>query len=339
MWLVLAVRILLVGTERVLLRVLGEGRPPAETAAAFFATGALVLLPFAAPWASRDWAILRVALPSAAVYAVAYWLYVSALSQGEVSAVAPLGALAGVFVVPLAFFVHGEGLGVAKWLGVGVITLSASLLGSSARGGSLRVANPAGVDVAPATRVLTRAMVRVGLRCGRDVVAAPGLHRLRGWRPASPASRARWMAFGRGAAWQMVGYALLTATTRMLDKTAAQGVPGAAALYAWVVFSGVALCQCGLLAVTGGLGGLHRLGRSRPWVMLSAGVCNGGSFLLLIVALARVPVSVAEPVTALSLLVSAGLAWLVFREPVRSRWWPTLGVIAGTWLLVAGRAG
>ena len=285
-WAILALRVLLVGVERVLLRAFGAGRAPEEAAAAFFGVGALVLLPFAAPWTRGDWSLLRLAAPSGLIYAGAYWLYVSAFSRGEVSAVAPLGALSGVFVVWLASVFYDEPLSWPVLLGAGLI--SASAIGLQPTGGSEQGA------------------------AGRP--------------------RRRWGT----AEWQMTGYALLTALTRMLDRAAARGAPGSATLYAWAVFTIVALCQCALLAARGRLRGLGELVAGRPWIALAAGTCNGGSFLLLVVAMASLPVSLAEPLTACSLLVSAAIAWLAFREPVRARWLPTLGVIAGTWLLVVG---
>jgi drug/metabolite transporter (DMT)-like permease len=280
-WAVLATRVARVGVERVLLRAMGEGRSAEETAAAFFGAGALMLLPAAAPWTRADWAFLRWAAPGGLVYAVAYWFYVAAFAQGDVSAVAPVGTLSGVFVVLLGWLVLREPLSWSAALGVALIAASA-----------------------------------LALRPRPDRAAS---------------ARPRGVAYG-----QMIGYAALTALTRLFDHAAAKGAPDAAPLYAWLVFSEVACCQCLLLAAQRRLGHLWALVSQRPLLVLAAGACNGGSFLLLVVAMTMLPVSLIEPVTACSLLVSAVLAWVVFREPVRRRWLPTLGVILGTWVLVAG---
>lgn len=138
---------------------------------------------------------------------------------------------------------------------------------------------------------------------------------------------------------QMLTYAALTAITRMLDKAnavAAASTP--AGTYGFAVFAVVALCECGLLLTGGGMARLRRLIVRQPVVALAAGGCNGGSFLLLLMALTLVPVSVAEPVTAVSLLVTAALAAIWFREPVGARLLPTLAVVGGTWLLMSGGA-
>lgn len=135
---------------------------------------------------------------------------------------------------------------------------------------------------------------------------------------------------------QMLGYAFLLGVTRMLDKGAASQVaPG---LYAWVLFVSIASVQGCALAWRGGLAEAARAARRRPGATLGASVCNAFSYLLLVASLGELPVSVAEPLTALSLLVTAALAWLVWREPVRARLLPTLAVIAGSWLLAGGAA-
>jgi transporter family protein len=277
----LALRVLLVGLERVLLRRLAQDTGATEAAAAFFGAGALALAPWAALGGAADWSFLRQAVPSAMVYAVAYWLYVAAFRGAEVSAVAPLSAANAVFVVLLAALVHQEPLTPSKVAGALLI----------AGGG--------------AALQLRRA-------------EAPGL-------PARSAAA-------------MLAYALLTAVTRMLDKAHAASAPGPPVMYAFTVFALVATCQAGLLAAAGGLGRLTALVLRRPGLVVASGLCNGGSFLLLLLALTRVPVSVAEPLTALSLLVSAAIAAVWFREPVAPRLLPTLAVVGGTWLL-AGEGG
>ena len=277
----LLARVLLVGAERVLLRRLGAGRPAGEAAAVFFGVGALVLLPVAAPWANRDWRFLAWAAPAGLVYAAAYWLYVLALAQGEVSRVAPLASLGAVFVVLLAAWRLGEPLTAAKLVGA--------------------------------------------------VLIAAGSAWLQRPEPGAPRPSAR-------AAAAMLAYAALTAATRMLDKAHAARFPAHGALYAWVVFSEVTLAQLALEALRGGLAGPWRLVRARPTMALAAGAANGGSFLLLLACLAAWPVSVAEPATALSLLVTAWLAHRWLGEPIRARLGATAAVVVGTWLLVVGGA-
>lgn len=133
---------------------------------------------------------------------------------------------------------------------------------------------------------------------------------------------------------QMLIYAFCLGVTRMLDKGAApQAAPG---LYAWVLFTTVGAALGVRLALRRGLSAAWAGARARPFQVMGASFCNGFSFLLLVASLGDLPVSVAEPLTALSLLVTAALAWLIWREPVRARLAPTLAIIAGSWLLAAG---
>lgn len=275
-WIALGLRVVFVGLERILLRALGDSAPADACAAAFFGVGALVLLPFVRAGSLLQGSFLRLAVPAGLVYAVGYWLYVSALVQSEVSAAAPLASLSVLFVVILARIFYGEPLSPGRILGAVLITAGA-------------------------------ATVRAGAGHG----ALPG-----------------------GAAVRLVVYALLTAVVRMVDKASAAGGPGAAGTYAFLVFAVTALSQVVVLLASGRVRHLVSLARARPGTVLAAGIFNGGSFLLLILALGRLPVSVAEPLTACSLLVTAGAAALWRRERVGARLLPTLGVIAGSWFLV-----
>ena len=276
----LAIRVLLVGLERVLLRRMSEDGGTTECAAAFFGVAVLVLLPFSGLQHVRQWSFLRLAVPSGMIYAVAYWLYVAALTGADVSAVAPLSSTSTVFVVGLAAVVHGEGLAPAKVLGALLIAGGAVFLQWRSHGVS-------------------------GGAPPRAVAA-------------------------------MLAYALLTAVTRMLDKAHAATGSVPAGAYAVCVFAVVAACHLAVLLATDGWDRLRRLARRQPLAVACAGVCNGGSFLLLLLAMATLPVSIAEPVTALSLLVSAGVAAIWFREPAGARLLPTIAMVAGTWMLVRG---
>ncbi|MGQ0535850.1 MAG: EamA family transporter, partial [Methanobacteriota archaeon] len=94
----------------------------------------------------------------------------------------------------------------------------------------------------------------------------------------------------------------------------------------------VALVLVAYLAARRRLGALA-LVRERPAWALAAGAVNGVSYLLLLVAFREIDVSVAEPASGLSLLVTAALAWALFREPVGWRVAGGLVMVAGTALL------
>lgn len=283
-WLTMGLRVAFVGIERVLLRRLGDDAHPLAISVLFFGMGALLLLPLARPWTWSDWSYLRWALPNGVLYALAYAFYVSALSAGEVSVIAPLGSTVSVFVILFAFLVYAEPLGWSKCVGALFITAGA-----------------------------------ITLQPGRNLRQSLG------------------SLLRRGPGRAMLLYALITSITRILDKGAAAAAVSAAT-YACTVFATVAVLQAFWLLA-------HRLGREilrplrrQPVIALSAGVCNAFSFLLLVEALHFLPVSIAEPLTAFSLLVSAGVAWVLLGERLAPRILPTLGIIAGTWLLAVGLA-
>jgi transporter family protein len=280
-WAIIGLRLLLIGCERVLLRMLGQEGNPLATSVVFFGIGSLVLLPIAHPWNLAQWGYLWWAVPSGLLYAVAYLFYVSALGAGEVSTTAPLGSLTGIFVMLAAYLAFGEPLGWIKGTGALLITAGAVLLqpGQDLRASLLSLSGP-----------------------------GPG----------------RWMVL----------YALVSAGTRILDKGASgSGAPPAA--YACTVFAVVAITQAVSLIGGGGGSSIISLLHRQPSLSLAAGACNGLSFLLLMAALRHWPVSVAEPLTALSLLVSAGLAAWLLGERIAPRIGPTAAIIIGGWLIAA----
>lgn len=278
-WAAVALRIAFVGAERVLLKRLGGKGGALAATFVFFGIGAGALTPFALAAGAVRPSFVLLALPSAAVYTVAFLFYVSALREGEVSVIGPLGSANAIFIVLLAAAVHGESLSWTKAAGTVLIVAGAAAL-------------------------------QAGPRLGRGLAAM-----IRG-RPAR----------------RMLAYALLLAVTRMIDKAAAASVPPA--VYAWTVFVVVAALLGIELARRRRLGEVAACLAAAPGTALGAGLCNAGSFLLLIVALRLLPVSLAEPLTALSLLVSAALARVWLGEPLRARWLPTLAVVAGSWLLL-----
>ncbi len=280
-WAVIVLRLVFVGLERVLLRMLGQHGEPLATSVAFFSVGALVLLPLGHPWTVSHWTYLWWAVPSGLLYAVAYVFYVAALGAGEVSATAPLGNMTGIFVMLLAFLAFGEPLGWVKCAGALLITTGAILL-------------------------------QPGQRLSESLASMAG--------PGA----GRWMLL----------YALVSAGTRMVDK-GATGAGASPAAYACTVFAVVAIAQGASLVGSGKGATLIELFRDKPVLAIGAGACNGMSFLLLIEALRLWPVSVAEPLTALSLLVSAAMAALLLGERIAPRIGPTLAIIAGGWLIAA----
>lgn len=132
----------------------------------------------------------------------------------------------------------------------------------------------------------------------------------------------------------MLAASFLTAMGRIIDKHLNAGV--SPLLYAFALNLSVGLLLGGYLALRGRSRALVELFKERPGPALLSGCVNAYSYLLLLTALQRLDVSVAEPASSLSLLVSVLLGYLIYREPIRRRLPASLLIVAGVWLLLAG---
>jgi len=137
----------------------------------------------------------------------------------------------------------------------------------------------------------------------------------------------------RRAGLMMIGCSLLMAVGRTVDTAQVRSV--GSVVYACAIYGGITLWLGLFVVVSGRAGEAVRLARERPWTALAAGAINAFSYLLLLVTLGSMEVSVAEPASMLSLLVTLALAGLVFRERIGRRILPTLLMIAGSWMLLA----
>jgi transporter family protein len=120
---------------------------------------------------------------------------------------------------------------------------------------------------------------------------------------------------------------------RVVDKaTMASADPLVYACVLYYLISAYVLAA-GLL-----LGQARRIGsimRNRPLSAVAGGFINAWSYLLLLIALTRIEVSVAEPVSMTSVLVTMVIARRAFRESIRTRLLGALIMCAGAWLLLA----
>ncbi|MHB8758444.1 MAG: EamA family transporter [Bacillota bacterium] len=311
-YLALLGRIILLGFERVFVKRLGEGRGSVETTFVFFGLAALYLLPVAAVFGPPSPAFLRYAVPSGVIYSLAFVFYVKSLTTGEVSVVSPLVNLNSLFLLALAAAFRGERFTPLKLAGTLAIIVGAALLqapGEPRRRGG-----------------------RNGRGGGRDS---------RGGRSGGGRdSRGGRSGGGRGfialihypPALAMAAYAALLAVTRIIDRGGIGVV--SPATYALTIYSIIALCLGVYLAVRGRLGKAWALFVDRPVLALLAGVVNAYSYLLLMYAFVGLPLSVAEPVSSLSLFVTAYLGAVMFGEKVRGRLVPSALVVLGSWLLL-----
>jgi multidrug transporter EmrE-like cation transporter len=74
------------------------------------------------------------------------------------------------------------------------------------------------------------------------------------------------------------------------------------------------------------------------WQTMVGLVCYGGAALLYIIALRKLPMSVALPCTAASYAVIALIGWAVFQEPLGTQKLLAIGLICGGVVLLAATA-
>jgi bacterial/archaeal transporter family protein len=303
--LALAGRVLMLGAERVVVKRLGTQASGVAAAFLFFFIATVCLAPvvvFSGALTLLGRFDLRTVLIIAGnglVYSGAFVLYVSALSAGEASFVSPFYNFNVAFLLVLAVAFVGETFTAAKAGGVALLVAGSWLL--------------------------ARPMVRA-----RAAAAGAGV--------AGPAAGVS--AANRRAALLMIGCSLLMAVGRTVDASQVRlpGGAGAGAVgsvaYSFAIYAAVTVWLGIFVAAGGKTDEAVRIVRSRPWTALAAGAINAYSYLLLLVALGSMEVSVAEPASMLSLLVTLVLAGAVFRESIASRILPTLLMIAGAWALL-----
>jgi bacterial/archaeal transporter family protein len=128
----------------------------------------------------------------------------------------------------------------------------------------------------------------------------------------------------------MIASAALLAIGRVIDKGALDHFDPYT--YALMTNMGIAFTLILVLAVQGKIRTLA-LAAERPWLTLATGAVNGVSYLMLLIALTQLDVSVAEPASGLSLIVTAILARIVFGEKMGWRLAGGIVLLGGVWLL------
>jgi transporter family protein len=76
--------------------------------------------------------------------------------------------------------------------------------------------------------------------------------------------------------------------------------------------------------------------KSKPVPSSVAAFINAYSYLLLVIAFTRIDVSIAEPASMLSMIVTVILAHFIFREKIKDRIVGVIIMIMGAWLLTSG---
>ncbi len=127
---VLVVRIVLLGFERIFLKLLGKDSIEDKSLAittVFFGFGALSLLPFAIMDIKIS-EMLIFPIIASVFYSFAFWMYTASLKEGDISLVTPLYNFNLIFLLLFSTLFLGEEITLMKIIGVGSIFIGLSFL-------------------------------------------------------------------------------------------------------------------------------------------------------------------------------------------------------------------
>ncbi|MDD2714957.1 MAG: DMT family transporter [Candidatus Wallbacteria bacterium] len=137
--------------------------------------------------------------------------------------------------------------------------------------------------------------------------------------------------FKNRACLMMIVSSCLIAVGRTIDGDTVKSV--SPLIYATCLYAGISLVLFLVVVISGRRSEIISLVRENPWTVLAAGAINSYSYLFLLISFTRIDVSVAEPSSMLSMVVTVFLARLIFREEIRERLIGVIIMIIGAWVL------
>lgn len=274
-------RIILLGFERIVVKMLGNDANPSAALMLFVGLATLFLSPFVCfilMSESVDWSFLKYVAGSSVIYSFAFLLYIKALAEGEVSLVSPLYNFNILFLLLLSVVFLSESLSVMKGVGLFFLLYGATFL-------------------------------------NRQKNIYQSLKALFVDRPCQ----------------MMMVSSLLLAIGRVIDKGNVSTT--SPVLYSFFLYFFVTLYLGIWLVITGAFKEVFSLFHCRPWVSLASGFINAYAYLCLLIAFQSVEVSIAEPLSMLSMVVTLLLSVIVFKEKIRQRITGVLLMFVGAWFL------
>lgn len=131
----------------------------------------------------------------------------------------------------------------------------------------------------------------------------------------------------------MIICSLLMAFGRTIDGFAVRNV--SPAVYSFLLYFGISFFLFIYILIGKRWHQTIDLLRKKPGPSVIAGAINAYSYLFLVFAFTRIDVSVAEPASMLSMIVTVVLAHYIFGEKIRDRIIAVFIMIAGAWLLTS----
>jgi transporter family protein len=263
----LAGRIVMLGFERIVVKKLGTGANPKAALMLFVGLAALFLLPFAVNTVYGghiDWAFIKYVAASSLIYALAFLLYIRALSEGEASLVAPLSNFNILFLLVLSILFLSESFSFVKGAGLLVLLYGATFLNRQ-----------------------------------RNMYLS--LKALLADKPCQ----------------MMMASSFLVAIGRIIDKGGAAST--SPVLYSFFLYFFVALYLGLLMFLRKNLKEVFVLFKDRPWISLASGFINAYAYLCLLISFKSIEVSIAEPLSMLSMVVTVMLSSIILKEDIRYR--------------------
>ncbi len=131
----------------------------------------------------------------------------------------------------------------------------------------------------------------------------------------------------------MILCSLLMAFGRTIDGYAVQSV--SPVFYSFALYFFISVFLFLFLVLKKRTGNMVRIFKEKPVRSSIAAFINAYSYLFLVIAFTKIDVSIAEPASMLSMMVTVILAHFIFREKIRDRIIGVVIMIVGAWLLVS----
>ena len=104
-------------------------------------------------------------------------------------------------------------------------------------------------------------------------------------------------------------------------------------LYSTILYFFISFNLLVVLILRGNIGVVKKVFLEKPMLSIASGFTNGFSYLFLLYAIAKLDLSVAEPLTNLSVILTLLLSAVFFRENILAKLPGTMIILAGGWLL------
>ncbi len=284
-WLLLILRVLLLGLERPLGKRTVEGFHPLSGALVFFGLASVLHIPplifliiFYPP---ENFNFLPFSILNAILSVIAFFFYIRSLRDGEVSLISPLYSVSVLFVFFLPIIFKRELFTWWKLFGAILIFIGATWL-------------------KPKTNPFDSFINLAKYRPAQDMILCAGI-----------------LSLGR-----------------LIDNYAADINP-----YYYALFGSLSLSIIFLLInfVSGTFDQARKLYRKRWKIAWLNGLVNGYAYFTLVAVLGLgVDLSVAEPVSSISMIVSVIMGHLMFKEKIEARLFASILIIGGVFALVKG---